>query len=82
MPRADDMPDIELTMVEDMPCATNDMGMKGAGEAGCIGAPPAVINAVVDAIAHYGVHHVDMPATPEKVWRIIREASQNRVAAE
>ncbi|TQV83890.1 xanthine dehydrogenase family protein molybdopterin-binding subunit [Denitrobaculum tricleocarpae] len=82
MPRADDIPDIELTMVEDMPCATNDMGMKGAGEAGCIGAPPAVINAIVDALAPLGVRHVDMPATPEKIWRLIQSADANRVAAE
>ncbi len=82
MPRADDIPDIELTMVEDMPCTTNDMGMKGAGEAGCIGAPPAVINAIVDALAPLGVRHVDMPATPEKIWRLIQTANANRVAAE
>lgn len=82
MPRADDIPDIELTMVEDLPCTTNDMGMKGAGEAGCIGAPPAVINAIVDALSPLGVRHVDMPATPEKLWRIIQAAKPNQVAAE
>ncbi len=82
MPRADDIPDIELTMVEDMPCTTNDMGMKGAGEAGCIGAPPAVINAIVDALAPFGVKHVDMPATPEKIWRIMNAENRNQVAAE
>ncbi len=82
MPRADDIPEIELTMVEDMPCATNEMGMKGAGEAGAIGAPPAVINAIVDALSPYGVKHVDMPATPEKIWRIIQAGEQNQVAAE
>ncbi len=82
MPRADDIPEIELTMVEDMPCTTNDMGMKGAGEAGCIGAPPAVINAVVDALAPFDVKHVDMPATPEKIWRIMNANTRNQVAAE
>ncbi|WP_282607122.1 xanthine dehydrogenase family protein molybdopterin-binding subunit [Pelagibius sp. Alg239-R121] len=82
MPRADDIPQIELTMVEDMPCATNDMGVKGAGEAGAIGAPPAVINAIVDALSPFGVHHVDMPATSEKIWRIIQHANRNQVAAE
>jgi carbon-monoxide dehydrogenase large subunit len=55
--------------------------VKGAGEAGAIGAPPAVINALVDALARYGVRHVDMPATPEKVWRLINQ-SAGRQAAE
>jgi carbon-monoxide dehydrogenase large subunit len=48
--------------------------VKGVGEVGSIGSPPAVINAVVDALAHLGVKHVDMPATPERVWRTIRQA--------
>ena len=47
--------------------------MKGAGEAGAIGAPPAVINAVVDALSGLGVHHVDMPATPARLWRLLRD---------
>jgi carbon-monoxide dehydrogenase large subunit len=74
MPRADDIPAIELTLIEDTPCTTNPMGVKGAGEAGAIGACPAVINAVVDALAPLGVHHIDMPATPEKVWRAVQDA--------
>ena len=49
--------------------------MKGAGEAGAIGAPPAVINALVDALSPLGIRHVDMPATPQRLWRSIREAS-------
>ncbi len=56
-------------------CAANPLGVKGCGEAGAIGAPPAVINAVVDALAALGITHVDMPATPETVWRIIRGAT-------
>ena len=60
MPRAEGMPWIDFTTIA-VPCTTNPLGMKGAGEAGAIGAPPAVINAVVDAL---GVRHVDMPATP------------------
>jgi len=64
-----------------VPCATNPLGIKGAGEAGCIGAPPAVINAVVDALSEFGVSHVDMPATPEKIWRLIQDHAP-RAAAE
>ncbi len=73
LPRADDVPFITFHTNE-VPCATNPLGIKGAGEAGAIGAPPAVINAVVDALAPLGVRHIDMPATPEKVWRAIRSA--------
>jgi len=50
------------------------LGVKGAGEAGCVGAPPAIVNAVCDALKDYGVKHIDMPMTPEKVWRAIQEA--------
>ncbi|CAK0771536.1 aerobic carbon-monoxide dehydrogenase large subunit [uncultured Gammaproteobacteria bacterium] len=73
-PRAEDLPSISLSFAPTR-CPTNALGMKGAGEAGAIGAPPAVINAVVDALANWradwGVTHVDMPATPERVWRLI-----------
>jgi carbon-monoxide dehydrogenase large subunit len=69
MPRAEGMPWIDFTTIA-VPCTTNPLGMKGAGEAGAIGAPPAVINAVVDAL---GVRHVDMPATPERLWRLAQE---------
>ena len=81
MPRADDLPFIEVTLVEDTPCTTNPMGVKGAGEAGAIGACPAVINALVDALSPLGIRHVDMPATPEKVWRAIHDARQREAAA-
>ncbi len=74
MPRADDFPEIELTMIEDFPCKTNDMGVKGAGEAGSIGASPAVVNAVLDALKPLGLRHIDMPVTSETVWRAIRAA--------
>jgi carbon-monoxide dehydrogenase large subunit len=74
MPRADDLPAFDVSFVEDIPCATNPMGIKGAGEAGAIGAPPAVINAVVDALQPYGVTHIDMPATPQKIFEAIRAA--------
>jgi len=70
MPRADDLPDIHFT-TRNLPSTANPLGVKGAGEAGAIGAPPAAINAVVDALAGLGVRHVDMPATPEHVWHAI-----------
>ncbi|MDF2096728.1 xanthine dehydrogenase family protein molybdopterin-binding subunit [Aquibaculum arenosum] len=83
LPRADDMPPIEVNLVEDLPCKTNPMGVKGAGEAGAIGAPPAIINALIDALSPIGPAQIDMPATPEKVWRAIQEArTAGRAAAE
>ncbi len=73
LPRADDLPDIEVELLE-IPCATNPLGVKGAGEAGAVGSPPAVINAIIDALAADGVTHLDMPATPQTVWRALAEA--------
>ncbi len=74
VPRADDLPDIEVDLVE-IPCGTNPLGVKGAGEAGAVGSPPAVINAVVDALSPLGITHVDMPATPEQIWRAVAKAA-------
>ena len=74
LPRADDMPDMKVTMPQDLPCTTNALGAKGSGEAGSIAAPPAVINALLDALAPLGVQEFDMPATPERVWQAIRAA--------
>jgi carbon-monoxide dehydrogenase large subunit len=71
MPRADDLPSIRFKRNE-VPCTTNPLGIKGAGEAGAIGAPPAIINAVVNALAEYGVRHVDMPIRQEDLWQLIR----------
>jgi carbon-monoxide dehydrogenase large subunit len=73
LPRAGDLPDIEVDFVE-VPCLSNPLGVKGAGEAGAVGSPPAVINAIVDALTPVGVTHVDMPATPEKLWAAIANA--------
>ena len=73
MPRADDVPSVEFSY-NVVPCRTNPLGVKGAGEAGAIGAPPAVINAVVDALAGLGIETIEMPATPHNVWRAIRQA--------
>ena len=71
MPRADDLPALNVVYYEDAPTTHNPLGVKGAGEAGCCGAPPAVVNAVMNALKAYGVKHIDMPLTPEKVWRAI-----------
>ncbi len=73
LPRADDLPLVGFAMSPTR-CTTNPLGVKGCGEAGAIGAPPAVINAVLDALAPLGVTNVDMPATPERVWAAIRAA--------
>lgn len=73
LPHARDLPPFDFT-TRPVPCRTNPLGVKGAGEAGAIGAPPAVINAVVDALTPLGVRHIDMPATPLKVWRTIQDA--------
>jgi aerobic carbon-monoxide dehydrogenase large subunit len=67
MPRADDMGEL-ATHFSSVPCTTNPLGIKGVGESGTIGAPPAVMNAVVDALRQIGVDHIDMPATPARVW--------------
>ncbi len=73
LPRATDFPDIEVDFVE-VPCLSNPLGVKGAGEAGAVGSPPALINAVVDALSPIGVTHVDMPATSEILWQAIAAA--------
>ncbi len=73
MPRAADLPSYDVATKE-TPCPHNPLGVKGVGEVGSIGAPAAVMNAVVDALHHLGVRHVDMPATPERLWRAIRDA--------
>ena len=74
MPRADDAPDFVFE-TRNVPCKTNPLGVKGAGEAGAIGSCPAVMNAIVDALwrAHR-IRHIDMPATPQRIWQAIRSA--------
>ncbi len=69
MPRADDLPPIGIEFFENAPSPSNPLGIKGCGEAGTIAAPPAIVNAVVDALRPRGVRHIDMPLTREKVWR-------------
>jgi aerobic carbon-monoxide dehydrogenase large subunit len=73
LPRASDAPDFSIEN-HSVPCKTNRLGVKGCGEAGCAGALPSVMNAVVDALSGHGVTHIDMPVTPEKVWRILSRA--------
>src|SRR5882724_7034676 len=70
IPRASQMPWFELDRTE-TPSPSNPLGVKGVGEAGTIGATPAVVNAIVDALSPYGVKHLDMPARPEAVWKLI-----------
>ena len=70
IPRASDLPDIEVAFVE-VPCASNPLGVKGAGEAGAVGSPPALMNAIVDALAG---RVVDMPATPQVLWEALQAA--------
>ena len=74
MPRAEDFPDIEVELLE-VPSAANPLGVKGAGEAGSVGSPPALINAIIDALSGDGVTHIDMPATPQAVWRALKKAA-------
>lgn len=75
MPRADDVPSFTIGHVC-TPCTTNPLGTKGCGEAGAIGSPPAVINAVLDALAPLGVKDFDMPASPNRVWEAIQSAKK------
>lgn len=76
LPRASDMPALGTISMAHLPspATTNPLGVKGCGEAGCAGAMPSVMNALVDALSVYGIQHIDMPATPEKVWRAILAA--------
>jgi carbon-monoxide dehydrogenase large subunit len=76
MPHAASMPNVEC-FLEEVPCKTNPLGIKGIGESGTIGAPPAIINAVIDALRPLGVEQIDMPATPLRVWQAIGHARKN-----
>src|SRR6478735_6059066 len=73
MPRGTDLPRFQIRFVE-VPTASNPIGVKGAGQAGAIAAPHTVINAVVDALRPLGIEHVDMPATPQRIWSLIQAA--------
>jgi carbon-monoxide dehydrogenase large subunit len=75
LPRANDLPPFDITLAE-LPTAANPLGVKGSGQAGCIAAPQTIVNAIVDALAPLGIEHLDMPVTPERVWRAIRGAGR------
>ena len=70
MPRADWIPDVDFDYTE-VPSPRNPLGAKGAGEAGTVGAAPAFINALVNALSARGIDHIDMPATPHKIWQLL-----------
>jgi carbon-monoxide dehydrogenase large subunit len=74
---ATELPSFEL-LASETPAAVNPLGFKGIGEAGTIGATPAAQSAVIDAVSHLGVRHIDMPMTPERVWAAISEAGNRR----
>ncbi len=76
----DMFPEIE-THLEEVPSKTNPLGVKGIGESGTIGAPPTVINAILDALKPYGVEQIDMPATPSRVWDAMQKAKSNTAKA-
>jgi carbon-monoxide dehydrogenase large subunit len=80
MPRAEHFPSFELHELPDR-CRSNPIGVKGAGESGTVGAPPAVINAIVDALQDYGVTDVEMPATPLRVWQAMRNGMAAKARA-
>ena len=77
MPRADDFPSFDVDSHE-VPTQVNPLGAKGVGEAGTVGALPALLNAVNDALAPLGVRHLDMPVTSHRVWQAIQEAKRAR----
>ena len=77
LPRADDVPSVLTFESRPQPTANNPLGAKGCGEAGCAGSLPSVMNAVVDALSGCGVCHIDMPATPQAVWRVLQQAQRD-----
>jgi carbon-monoxide dehydrogenase large subunit len=74
LPRADDIPSFEGELTSDFPSSANRLGVKGSGQAGAIAAPATIMNAVMNALAPLGVQHLDMPATPSRIWRAIEAA--------
>jgi aerobic carbon-monoxide dehydrogenase large subunit len=79
MPRAEDIPVMEVGD-HPVPTKTNPLGTKGCGEAGCAGSLSTIVNAVLDALSDYGITHIDMPLTPERVWRAIQDAKSRKAA--
>jgi len=79
MPRAGDAPSFRFAS-HPVPATTNPLGVKGCGEAGCAGALTSLMNAICDALADLGIRHLDMPSTPERVWRAISAAKSRQPA--
>jgi carbon-monoxide dehydrogenase large subunit len=77
LPRAGHAPDFAV-LSHPVPAKTNPLGVKGCGEAGCAGSLTSIMNAVVDALSPYGIKHIDMPATPQRVWQAIQDAKQKQ----
>jgi carbon-monoxide dehydrogenase large subunit len=75
IPSAPDMPNYTAGRITTL-CPNNPLGAKGIGESGAVGSPPAVVNAIVNALSSFGVEHIDMPVTPEKVWRAMNGSSK------
>ena len=79
IPRADDIPPIEVTLDDSAPCRTNPLGAKGCGESGAIGGPPCITNGVMDALSELGITSITTPLSPLKVWQAIQEAKAAKV---
>ena len=79
LPRADDIPPIEVTLDDSAPCRTNPLGAKGCGESGAIGGPPCIANGVMDALSELGIKSLNTPLSPAKVWQAIQQAKAARV---
>jgi aerobic carbon-monoxide dehydrogenase large subunit len=79
LPRAEDVPMMEVGD-HAVPAKSNPLGTKGCGEAGCAGSLACIVNAVIDALSEYGITEIDMPLTPEKVWRAIKSAQARKAA--
>jgi carbon-monoxide dehydrogenase large subunit len=75
-PKSEQIPRIRTSFLVS-PAPGNPLGAKGIGEAGCVGAPPAVVSAVCDALKPFGIQHIDMPLTPPKIWRAIQDAGRS-----
>jgi len=76
VPRADDIPEIVSLLDEDQPCPHNPLGAKGCGEAGTIGAPAAIVSAVLDALRGLGITGIQLPLTPERIWKAVQSAKK------
>jgi carbon-monoxide dehydrogenase large subunit len=81
LPRAADLPSFEGSLTPDFPSGANRLGVKGSGQAGAIAAPATIMNAVMNALTPLGVRHLDMPATPSRIWHAIQAARLRSLSA-